>query len=201
MLSSLGPLLLGDEVCAQGGSELPRVERAELPPSEALVVPRAEHSAHDGPRWAVDTEGRLPRKRGRELQGGWSKIWIGLDTLKDSIRLQISDCLLSTFSQVVCIMGWARAWSVYSCLTHNKHRFSLTSHLTLLSSPQCFYFGVFACVQVLGLWHVIVTTLQLQWALCRLFFFGHILKMEMKCKCLLTTLSLSEWPWKLCLWF
>lgn len=100
MLSSLGPLLLGDEVCAQGGSELPSVETGEPPPSEALVVPRAEHSAHDGPRRAVDTEGRLPGERGRELQGGRSKIWM----VTDSIRPQLSDCL-STFSQVVCIVG------------------------------------------------------------------------------------------------
>lgn len=64
MVSSVGPLLLGDEVCAQGGSELPGVETAELPTTEALVVPRAEYPAHDGRRRTVDTEGRLSRKRG-----------------------------------------------------------------------------------------------------------------------------------------
>lgn len=71
-MASLVPLLPGDEVCAQGGTELPRVEGAELPRPEALVVPRAEHPAHDGPRRAVHTESRLARKRGRELQSGRS---------------------------------------------------------------------------------------------------------------------------------
>lgn len=62
IILSLEPLLLGDEVCAQGGAELPRVETAKLPPPEALVVPGAEYPAHDGPSRTVDTESRLPRK-------------------------------------------------------------------------------------------------------------------------------------------
>lgn len=65
------PPLPGDEECAHGRTELPRVEAAELPSPEAVVVPRAEHSAHDGPCRAVHTEGRLPRKCGREFQS-WS---------------------------------------------------------------------------------------------------------------------------------
>lgn len=67
--SCLGPLPPGDEERAQGGTELLRVETAELSRSQALVVPRAEHPAHDGPRRAVHTESGLAGKRGRELQG------------------------------------------------------------------------------------------------------------------------------------
>lgn len=70
--SSLGPLPPGVEECAQGGTELRGVEATELSRPEALAVPGAEHPAHDGPRRAVDTEGRLARKRGRESQDGCS---------------------------------------------------------------------------------------------------------------------------------
>lgn len=69
-MSSLGPLLPGDEECTQGGTELPRVETAELSGPEALAAPRAEHPAHDGPHRTDDTESGLARKRGREFQGG-----------------------------------------------------------------------------------------------------------------------------------
>ncbi len=66
----MAPFLPGDEECTQGGTELPRVETAELTGPEALAVPRAEHPAHDGPRRTVHTESGLARKRGREFQGG-----------------------------------------------------------------------------------------------------------------------------------
>lgn len=66
----LCPILPGVEVCTQGRTELPRVETAELSWPEALVVPGAEHTAHDGPGRAVHTESRLSGKRGWEFQDG-----------------------------------------------------------------------------------------------------------------------------------
>lgn len=59
-------------MCAQGRPELPRVERAELSRSEALVVPRAKHPAHDGPGRADHPAGRLSGERRRELPAGHS---------------------------------------------------------------------------------------------------------------------------------
>lgn len=57
----------GDEECSQGGTELLGVEGAERPQPQTLVVPRAEHPAHDGPCRTGDTEGGLSRKRGRDF--------------------------------------------------------------------------------------------------------------------------------------
>lgn len=59
IVSSLGPLLPGVEVCAQGGTELRRVETAELSQPEALAVPGAEHPAPDGRSPAGDPESGL----------------------------------------------------------------------------------------------------------------------------------------------
>lgn len=64
ILSWLGPLLSGDEMRTQGGTDVSGVETAELSRPEAVVVPRAEHLAHDGPQRTVDTESRLARKHG-----------------------------------------------------------------------------------------------------------------------------------------
>lgn len=66
---TLGPLLLGDEVCAQGGSGIPGVEAEELPPAQAVAAPGPEHAAHDGPGRALHTEGRLSGRRGRRGGG------------------------------------------------------------------------------------------------------------------------------------
>lgn len=67
ILSRPTPFFPGDEECSQGGTELPGVEGAERPRPQALVVPGAEHPAHDGPRRTGDTEGGLSRKRGRDF--------------------------------------------------------------------------------------------------------------------------------------
>ena len=65
--SSLFP---GNEKCAQGGPGLPQVEGRTCSRREALVVPGAEHPAHDGPAGALAPKGRFPGERGRELHDG-----------------------------------------------------------------------------------------------------------------------------------
>lgn len=73
IVSSLCTLLPGNEVCTQGRTRLPGMEKSELSRPETLAVPGAVHPAHDGPRRTVDTESGLARKRGQDVQRGWSE--------------------------------------------------------------------------------------------------------------------------------
>lgn len=120
---------LGFEECTQGGTKLPRVETAELSWPEALAVPRAEHTAHDGPRRTGITESRLTRKRGRELQKGCTGKWgqqlnrikgcwprgndweDGLYTWTSEVSAMSSwySQMVFWFSKILCLLGWARA--------------------------------------------------------------------------------------------
>lgn len=65
-----GLLLLGDEVCAQGGPGILCVEAEELPSAQAVAAPGPEQPARDGPGRAVHTEGGLSGRRGCP-GGGW----------------------------------------------------------------------------------------------------------------------------------
>lgn len=138
------------------------METEALSRPEALVVPRAEHPAHNGPCRAVDTESRLARKRGCSEQWGqqlnhikmtWGRLRHGLYILKNSYLRPSALCDLSSFRNHCAFLGWARAWSVYSTdqvAIHLTPGWTKLNMFPVLATALFFYF------------YVLVTALNLQ---------------------------------------